>query len=80
MAILGNQAIFGQPLRGSQRFQVPATGTGRQAAGTHPNSAHTHSMLAQAARNPRLTNISNVQAQLKAHAGRVGPGTKGSKR
>lgn len=80
MAILGKQSALGQPLRGSQRFLVPATGTGRQAAGTHPNSAYTHSMLSQASRVPRLSNISSVQNQLKAHAGRVGPGTKGSKR
>ena len=73
---------YSAPLTGN-RFASAANGVGsarKVAAIYNPNSAHTHSMLSQAARNPRLTNISSVSAQLKAHAGRVGPGTKGSKR
>lgn len=80
MAILGKGAS-GQPLRGAVRFNTPAVGTGRQDGAAAPITAHTHSMLSQASRNPRLTNISSVSAQLKAHAGRVGVQTpKGSKR
>lgn len=58
----------------------PSVAVQKQASTYHPNSAHTHSMLSQASRVPRLANIGSVSAQLQAHAGRVGPGTKGSKR
>jgi hypothetical protein len=71
----------GQPIQGAARFNVPAVGTGRQAGAAAPITHHTHSMLSQASRNPRLTNIASVSAQLKAHAGRVGvQNPKGSKR
>ena len=75
-------AIFPVSPKPIGRFvKTPSIGTARQAgAAYHPNSAHTHSMLSQASRVPRLANIGSVQAHLKAHAGRVGPGTKGSKR
>jgi len=60
-----------KPIAGN-RFPVRGVGSSRQAAATAPThapTAHTHSMLAQAARNPRLNNISSVGAMLKAHAG-----------
>lgn len=54
------------------RFPTAAAGSGasrKAAAAYNPNSAHTHSMLAQASRVPRLANIGSVSALLKAHAG-----------
>lgn len=54
------------------RFASAATGSGasrKAAAAYNPNSAHTHSMLAQASRVPRLANIGSVSALMKAHAG-----------
>ena len=67
-----------QPIRGAATFNVPSVGSNRQAAAI---SHHTRSMLSQASRNPRLTNIASVSAQLKAHAGRVGiQQPKGSRR
>lgn len=72
-------AIFPTRAKPIGRFAPTSVGSSRQAGATHPNSAHTHSMLAQASRVPRLANISSVQTQLKAHAGRVGQGTKGKR-
>jgi len=70
-------AIFPTKTKPIGRFvKAPAVGTARQAGAVHP---HTHSMLAQASRVPRLANIASVQAHLKAHAGVVGAahGSKG---
>ena len=67
-----------RPIVGN-RFPSSSSGSSRKdAAAYHPNSAHTHSMLSQASRVPRLANISSVSAQLKAHAGR-GTGKTGRK-
>lgn len=54
----------------ANRFVTRGSGSVRKAGSVvHvPNSAHTHSMLAQASRVPRLANISSVSAMLKAHA------------
>ena len=59
-----------QPLAGA-RFPVRSVGSNRQAAANPPHAptAHTHSMLAQAARNGRLNNIGSVGAMINAHAG-----------
>ena len=60
-----------RPIPGN-RFPTATAGSGasrKAAAAYNPNSAHTHSMLAQASRVPRLANIASVGALLKAHAG-----------
>jgi hypothetical protein len=76
-------AIFPSRPAGIQgnRFPTAANTSGasrKAAAAYNPNSAHTHSMLAQASRVPRLANIGSVQALLKAHAG-ASPGKAGRK-
>jgi len=69
-----------RPIAGN-RFPSTSSGSSRKAtAAYNPNSAHTHSMLAQASRVPRLANISSVSAQLKAHAGKVGAGNKAGRK
>jgi hypothetical protein len=75
-------AIFPTRTKPIGRFVTTSVGTARQAGASYnPNTAHTHSMLSQASRVPRLSNIASVQQQLKAHAGRVGVQTpKGGKR
>ncbi len=62
------------------KFPVRASGSNRKAGAYHPAQAHTHSMLAQASRVPRLANIGSVQALLSAHAGTPARGGGSSRR
>ncbi len=73
MAILSNRT---RPIAiNTNRFAPMSSGSNRKAAAVinNPALAHTHSMLAQAARVPRLANISSVSKLLSAHAGRAKP-------
>ena len=73
MAIVSNRTgIIGKA------FPLRSSGSNRLNAATyHPSAAHTHSMLAQASRVPRLANITSVQQMLTAHAGKAA--TRGKK-